>query len=310
MPGSSPFNPVSPQAQAIASSFNSTLIILGVIFAIVAGLTLYIIFRFRAQPGASMPAQDFGSPRLEIAWTIAPAILLVVMFSLSMRTMRVSDPPRESREPDLVVIAHQWWWELYYPRSGVTTANEIHLPVGRAMLVRLESADVVHDFWLPQLARKIDAVPGRSNHFWLQADQPGVFLGACAEFCGNEHAWMRLRAIAEDEDRFNRWQIEQATIPAPPERGLAADGARIFELRTCVNCHAIQGTVAYKRIGPDLTHLAMRQTLGAGALDNGHDNLARWLANPAAFKPGSHMPDLQLSSDEVNALVAYLESLH
>jgi len=309
MGGSSPFNPNSPQAQAIADLFAWNLIISGIIFALVFGLTIYITIRYRGQPGAGEPAQVFGHTQLEIAWTLAPAALLVVVFAFTIGTMRAADPPIGDRQPDLVITGYQWWWQVEYPASGVVTANEIHIPIGRRMLARIEGGDVIHDFWVPQLGPKRDMVPGHSNHIWIEADTAGAYLGACAEYCGNQHAWMRLRVIAQPQAEFDAWQQQQRQVATAPGGGDAVQGALIFQQRTCANCHTIAGTPAAARAGPDLSHFASRQTLGAGVLDNTPENLMKWLTDPQAIKPGNHMPSLRMAEAELRALVAYLETL-
>ena len=303
-------SPRSPLAAAISNLMLPTFYLLGAIFLLVLFLVGWALIRYRGRPGDPEPRQDFGSPRLEIAWTIGPTLIVVVLAIVSLSAMRGSDPPiPDGRQPDLVIVGHQWWWEVHYPASGVITANEIHIPVGLPLLVQLESADVIHDFWMPRLARKMDAVPGHPNRMWLQADTPGSYLGACAEFCGNEHAWMLLRAIAESQSDFDSWQAAQLQVPPTPTQGEAAAGARLFASRTCINCHAISGTAGDRAFAPNLTHLTTRQTIGAGVVENTPANLAAWLHDPDSFKPSSNMPNLQLSKSEVAALVAYLESL-
>jgi cytochrome c oxidase subunit 2 len=303
MPISSPFNPASPQALATAHLFEFVLWLGAAVFVIVAGWVVLAAIRYRARPGRGQPPQDEGKPKVEIAWTVAAALVLLAIFIPTVITMGIVEPPVGSRRPDLVVIGHQWWWEVRYPPAAVVTANEIHIPIGRPLLVHLESTDVIHDFWVPQLARKLDMTPGRPNDLWLQATAPGVYLGACVEFCGTEHAWMRLRVIAEAPQAFAAWlsgQQAQAPAPASPE---AIAGMALFRELTCDNCHATG--VA---IGPDLAHLATRQTLGAGVLANTPENLARWLANPQAVKPGVLMPDFRLTPAQIRQLVAYLET--
>ena len=309
MGSSSPFNPSSPQAQAIADLFAWNLIIAGIIFALVFGLTIYITIRYRGGLGAGEPPQVFGNSKLEIAWTLAPALLLVVVFGFTVGTMRAADPPVGDQPPDLVITGYQWWWQVEYPASGVVTANEIHIPVGKRLLMRIEGGDVIHDFWVPQLGPKRDMVPGHPNYLWIEADTPGTYLGACAEYCGDQHAWMRLRVIAQPQAEFDAWQQQQRQVPAGPASGDAAQGALIFQQRTCANCHAIASTPAAGRAGPDLSHLASRQTLGAGVLDNTTENLRAWLVDPQAVKPGNHMPSLRMTEEELRALVAYLETL-
>lgn len=308
---SSPLDPNSPLAQPITTLFIITLIIGGIVFLIVLGPTLYSSIRFRVHPDdEEEPYQKLGDTRLEILWTVTPTVVLALLFGFTLVTMRramPSVPP--NAQPDLIVTGHQWWWEVTYPAADITTANEIHIPTGKQLLLQIESADVIHDFSVPQLARKVDAVPGTTNYLWLQADTPGTFLGACNEYCGMQHAWMRIRVIAQSPADFAAWQQAQAQQPAAPTTEAAAQGAQLFQTLPCANCHRIQGTPANARIGPDLTHLASRETLAAGVLDNTSENLIAWLSNPQAIKPGVHMPNLKLSGEEVKSLVSYLESL-
>lgn len=288
------------------------LILMGIILLIVTVLVIYASYRFRAgrQEGGE-PVQVHGNRKLEMMWTVAPGILVLVLFLFTIRAMHLSDPPvPPGRQPDLVVIGHQWWWELQYPKSGVLAANEIHIPVGKTLLLRIVGADVIHSFWVPQLGRKMDAIPGHPNHVWLRADKPGKYLGTCSEYCGAQHAWMRIQIIAQTQADFDRWQQEQRKIPPPPTSGLAAQGLEVFQNKTCDSCHTIQGVESAPAIGPDLTHLYARKTLGTGILQNTPENLAKWLKDPSGVKPGIHMPDFDLTDSEVNALVAYLETSH
>lgn len=306
---SSPFNPDSPQTQAIFNLFIFVLIIGGVIFSIVSGLVIYIIIRYRRRPGAGEPRQVAGNRLVEIIWTVIPSLIILAIFIFTFITMNRVQPPTQGVPPDLVVTAHQWWWAVRYPKSGAVTANEIHIPVEKRLLLRVESADVIHDFAVPQLTREIDAIPGHPNHIWMEAHNTGTYLGTCAEFCGPGHAWMRIRVVVQPEAEFNAWQQAQLKVPAAPTAGAAAQGAQLFLARTCQNCHALAGTPAKAQIGPDLTHLASRRTLAAGTLANTPQNLARWLADPPRIKPGALMPKLQLKEAEIRALVAYLEGL-
>jgi cytochrome c oxidase subunit 2 len=299
----------SAEARAMADLLVQTLVVCGVILAVVVGLVATCIVRFRARAGAPEPAQIHGHTRLELVWTLIPVAIVVLLFVLTARTMGATDPPPPARAPDLTVIGHQWWWEVRYP-SGVVTANEIHIPVGQELFVELQSADVIHDFWVPALARKIDANPGRPNHFWISADQAGVYDGTCAEYCGAQHAWMRIRVIADAPADFAAWQRRELQPAAPPAAGgSAARGQALFTALTCVRCHAVAGVTPDVRVAPDLTHLAARQTLAAGLLENNATTLAAWLHDPQGWKPGSHMPDLRLSADQVADLVAYFETL-
>lgn len=288
--------------------FVVAMIVSGVILALVTGLVLYSAVRFRGKPETSEPVQTFGGRNLEIAWTVIPFLTVLWLLALTLRAMNRSDPPAD-RPPDLIVTGHQWWWEIRYAKDGLVTANEIHIPAGQKLLVRLESADVIHDFWAPKLARKIHMIPGHPNHIWLQADTAGSFLGLCAEYCGTQHAWMRFLVIADPPGEFAAWKRAQLqNAPAAASAG-AARGMALFERMTCVNCHAIRGTGFNAAVAPDLTHFASRRTLGAGVLSNGNANLTRWLAHPQTVKPGCLMPDFKLTAAQVNDLVNYLETL-
>ena len=274
------------------------------IFALVAVLIALVILRFR-DDGKRKASQTEGNTKLEIAWTIAPVLVLVALLALTVRAMNGSDPDAD-REPDIVVTAHQWWWSARYA-SGAIVANEIHIPVGKPLVVGIESADVVHDFWVPELARKIDAVPGRSSKIWMQADAPGTYVGACAEYCGVQHAWMRILVVAESEADFAAWEKKTLTPPPAPVAEDAARGAKLFASMTCIKCHNIGNDGA--SVAPDLTHIASRTTLGAGVAPNNPTTLAHWLKSPGDVKPGCHMPDANLSDQDTSDLVAYFETL-
>jgi cytochrome c oxidase subunit II len=308
-PLASPFDPHSPEALAISTLFGQTLVVCAVVGAVVAGLVATCVIRFRAGNRPSEPPQVHGNTSLEITWTLIPLAIVVGLFVLTARAMAASDPPPD-REPDIVVIGHQWWWEARYA-SGAITANELHVPAGKDLLVRIESADVIHDFWVPQLGRKMDAVPGHPSTIWMQADAPGTYLGACAEYCGAQHAWMRIVVVAEPQDEFDAWDRHQRDPAPTPDIGnqAAVRGEADFRGKTCITCHAIAGEGSPSRVAPDLTHLAQRTTLGAGVLANDPANLARWLRDPQGVKAGSHMPDLNLTDGEVSDLASYFETL-
>ncbi len=220
--------------------------------------------------------------------------------------MRIADPTPD-RPPDLTVIAHQWWWEVRYP-GGAVAANEIHIPIQSNLLVRLDSADVIHDFWVPQLGPKMDVIPGHPNPVWIRADTPGEYLGACAEYCGAEHAWMRIRVEAQAPAEYETWLARQQ-LPAPaPFPAAQVRGLQIFRQKTCINCHTIKGVNPDTSVAPDLTHFAGRANIGTGVLNNTPAGLRLWLSDPQAVKPACHMPNFQLTPDEVNALAEYLET--
>ncbi len=304
------FNPNSPQARDIVDLFFWSMVIGGVIFVLVTGLILYSVWRFRGRPGDGEPHQNPGNRKLEIAWTIAPTVLLAIIFVVTLSAMRRIDPDPAGQQPDVIVTGYSWWWHVEYPNSGVVTANEIHIPVGQQVLFQLKAADVIHDFWVPELGPKKDMIPGHpGNTVWLAADEPGIYLGACAEYCGTQHAWMRIRVIAHPQEEFDEWLRQQASIPAAPMSEELVRGAQIFQESTCVNCHAIAGTNANAQAGPNLTHVGSRLTLGAGIIDNTPENLGQWILNPHAIKPGVQMPGYNYSPADLRALVAYLGSL-
>jgi cytochrome c oxidase subunit 2 len=302
------FHSESPQAGAISGLFVLVLVVCAVIFLIVAAMVAFGLARFRHKPGEVDPKPSFGNKKLEIAWTVIPVLVVVWLLTLTARGMRGTDPPLD-RPPDLLVIAHQWWWEARYPKTGVITANEIHIPVGAPWLVFLQSADVIHDFWVPRLGPKMDAVPGHPNRLWLEADKPGSYLGTCSEFCGAQHAQMHFLVIAQPAAEFQDWQERQLKPPARSLPEEARNGFRLFRSLTCVNCHSVYGTQAKGQAAPDLSHFAGRQTLGAVLLPNNPENLGRWLKNPQALKPAILMPDLKLTDAQVGDLTSYLESL-
>ena len=294
-------SPSSAQAAAISRLFVGTLIFLGVIFVLVTSFVIYAVIRYRDRPGAAEARQVFGSLKLETVCIVVLILSLAVLADIMARTMMAGDPSTANSRADIRIVAHQWWWEIYYLKSGVVTANEIHIAVGRRVLIDFRSADVIHDFWVPELGRKIDIIPGHPNRLWVEADRAGTYLGVCAEFCGTEHAWMRLMVVAEPQDRFAAWIAHQLGIPASPSTAAEQLGATIYRESICTNCHL-------RSIGPDLTHLASRRTLAAGVLDNTPENLAAWLRDPDQFKPGSNMPNFRLRDNEIRALVAYLET--
>ncbi len=285
------------------------LVIAAVIFLVVVAGVVYSVIRYRSRGLAAEPRQIFGSRKLEILWTLVPLAIVTGLFIVTVHAMVLIDAPRDaSSPPDITITGHQWWWEARYP-NGVIATWDIHIPASRRLLASIESGDVIHDFWAPNLARKMDAVPGRKGYIWLEADTPGTYAGSCSEFCGAEHAWMRFRVIAEPEPDFEAWLRRQAQ-PSPEPVGIAIEGARLFQSKKCADCHSVSAIgAAVVEKGPNLAHLAARETLGGGILRNTPESLMLWLTNPQAAKPGNRMPDTPLSADERSALLAYLESL-
>ena len=301
------FRPASPEAGAIAHLFVISLWICGGVFAVVAGLVGYSMARFRWREGEPEPEQIAGNRRVEVIWLVVPFCIVALLFGLTVRAMSLSDPPLLGK-PDLEIIGHQWWWEVRDLDWGYVSANEIHIPVGRQISIRLDTADVLHEFWVPELTRKITAVPQAGNHLWIEADRAGVYEGVCTEFCGTQHAWMRFEVVAQEPAQFEAWARHQEQA-APLASRQVAEGARLFRGMTCINCHAVRGTDATGTAGPDLTHFADRRLLGAGVVPNTDENLRRWLANPQTVKPGVKMPNFKLTDEQIGSLAAYLESL-
>jgi cytochrome c oxidase subunit 2 len=301
-------SPASPQAREVYHLFWMVLGVASFIFAVVTGLVATNVIRFHRRPDDPLPRQKTGDIRLEILWTVVPLLILTALFVVSVRIMHAIQPPPGEREPDLQVTAHQWWWEGYYPKTGVTTANEFHLPVGQTLLLRFRSGDVIHDWWVPQLGRKIDIFPSRVTYLWTKILEPGTYLGTCDEFCGAEHAWMRIRVVADTPDAYTSWTNEQTAGPSAPTDSSAIEGLALYRSHTCASCHTIAG-VSTGKIGPDLTHVASRETLAAGALGNTPDNMSRWIHNAQGVKPGCHMPDIGLTMAESRKIASYMESL-
>jgi len=291
------------------------LAITGTIFIVVATLLIYTLVKFRATAAKANtePAQVYGSTQIELAWTIIPALIVVVLTVATARVIHaIQDAPKPPGALEVVVIGHQFWWEYRYPTLGIVTANELHIPVSepsgpRPTFLQLMSADTDHSFWIPQLAGKTDLIPNRINELWMDPDRPGVFFGQCAQYCGTQHAKMLLRVSVDDPDDFDAWVQAQRQAAAQDES--AADGRRVFETTACINCHTVRGTAANGRFGPDLTHLMSRATIASGAAENTAENLRLWIENPDAIKPGSLMPAMKLSDSELDALVRYMQSL-
>lgn len=280
-----------------------------VVFVIVQGLLIYAVIRFRRRPGQETPHAFHGNTKLEIAWTILPAFVLAVIAVPTLTTIAdfAKDPGPEALT--VRVVGHQWWWEFQYPEYGVVTAGEAHIPTDRPIRWELNSADVIHSFWVPKLAGKQDVVPGHDRMMSFNATAPGTYRGQCAEFCGVQHANMSFTVVAESQAEFDSWIAEQGRTAAQPSAQLVQQGHDVFFSAGCVGCHTIRGTEAQGIVGPDLTHFADRSIIAGYVLENTDENLARWLENPQAVKPGNLMPDLGLNTDQINALVAYLQSL-
>jgi cytochrome c oxidase subunit II len=309
------FAPESTPARAIVDLSVLVLSITALIFVVVASLLVYSIVKFRATPATAdrEPAQVYGSTQIELAWTVVPILIVLVLFAATARAIHaIQDAPQPSSAVEVTVIGHQFWWEYRYPALGVVTANELHVPVSdpsrpRPTFMKLLSADTDHSFWIPQLAGKTDLIPNRVNQLWMDPLRPGIFLGQCAQYCGTQHAKMLQRVSVDTPDEFDAW-IRAQQAPAIEDES-AIPGRQIFEKTACINCHSVRGTVANGRFGPDLTHLMSRATIASGAAENTPENLRQWLKDPDAIKPGSLMPAMKLSDGELDALVRYMLSL-
>jgi len=313
-----PGNIFAPEATPAHTIFGLSMLVLAItslIFLAVGGLLLYAIFRFRQRPqdGPGEPEQIHGSNQIEVLWTVIPVLILVVLF---LATMRVISGTESARKPanalDVVVLGHQFWWEYRYPKYGIVTANELHIPASnpRAPLpsyLTMTSVDVDHSFWVPKLAGKMDLIPNKTNVMWMDPHEPGLYLGQCAQYCGTEHALMLIRVNVDTPEQFATWLHEQQKPAVDDPR--VADGKQAFQHTACVNCHTVGGTLAQGKFGPDLTHLASRQTLASGVLPNTTANLRKWLDDPESIKPGSLMPKMNLSPRELDQITAYLTSL-
>jgi cytochrome c oxidase subunit 2 len=317
------FDPASPPAASIRDLTFLVFAITGFIFVVVEGVLIYTLIRFRRSRNAgSEPPQVYGSKPIEIAWTAAPALIVFILILVTTRTLwevEIITPKPKAGDGALfvTVTGRQWWWQYTYDHYdgkelGFTTANELHVPfspagVAKPIYLILESADVCHSFWVPRLAGKTDLLPGRTNHMWFQPDQPGLFVGQCAEYCGTQHANMLLRVVVEPQEDFERWLAGEQK-PAVENPNLLEDKAAFFA-QTCVNCHRIRGTPAAGAFGPDLTHLRSRATLASGMIPNTAENLRRWIDDPQKIKPGCLMPAFGLSDGDRDRIVAYLQSL-
>lgn len=277
---------------------------------VVAFMVAGIIGGIRDRNHDEEPPQTHGNLKLEIAWTIIPLIILAILLVPTLSAIYQLDgfaAPEEAIEVN--VIGKQFWWEMVYPETGVVTANEIVAPVGTPVRLNLSSEDVMHSFWIPQVAGKTDLIPGNQRTLWFTPEREGVFYGQCAELCGDSHANMRLRLVALSPEDYGAWVSAAQAPAAPPEEALAQEGAQLFVQKGCINCHAVQGVNTYNRAGPDLSHIGSRTSIAAGMLPNTRENMIRWLRFTDTVKPGVAMPNLGLSQEEAERLAVYLETL-
>jgi cytochrome c oxidase subunit 2 len=318
------FDPASPPAESIRSLSVLVFAITGFIFVVVEGILIYAIVRFRRRgaAGGAEPPQVYGSTPIEVAWTAAPALIVFVLVLVTARTLwEVNVPPPQPSEGDntlfVTVVGRQWWWEYTYDHYngqalGFTTANELHVPAGeggvpRPVFLTLKSADVCHSFWVPRLAGKTDLIPGRENSMWFRMEQPGLYVGQCAEYCGTQHANMLIRLVVDSPRDFDAW-LENEQKPAANDPDGSA-GRSAFLSQSCVNCHRIRGTSEKSNYAPELTHVMARKTLASGMVENTPENLRRWLADPQRIKTGCLMPAFGLDDRDRDDIVRYLLTL-
>jgi cytochrome c oxidase subunit 2 len=317
--GCSPYqsaqNPAGPQAKRIFSLWVFLVIVATVVFLAVTGTALFAVRGASRRP-ESLPQGEVTQrslTRAVVAATAVTAVVLFVFFIYSLTTGRALASLPAKSALTIEVTGWQWWWDVEYvdtvPSRRLTTANEIHVPVGVPVQIIARSHDVIHSFWVPNLHGKKDLIPGHTTATWFQADTAGLYRGQCAEFCGHQHAKMALWVIAEPREAYEKWYASQLETPPSPSDSVARAGQDVFTSRTCSMCHNIGGTLAGSHVGPDLTHIASRRSIAAGTLPNTRANLGSWIVDPQAIKPGSRMPATTLSSSELNALVAYLETL-
>jgi len=309
------FAPASTPAHTIFGLSMFVLAVTAIIFAVVFTLLAWSLVKFRGKTADAdrEPAQVYGSTQIELAWTVIPVLIVVVLFLATARVIHaIQDAPKPAAAVDVTVIGHQYWWEFRYPKLGIVTANELHIPVSdprhpTPTFLKLLSADTDHSFWVPELGGKTDLIPNHPNEMWMDPSRPGLYLGQCAQYCGTQHAKMLLRVSVDTPAEFDAWVRAQQRDAIQDEKARA--GKRIFETTSCINCHAVSGTAANGRFGPDLAHLMSRTTIASGAAENTHANLRLWIQNPDAIKPGSLMPAMKLNDADLDGVVAYLETL-
>jgi len=316
----SPTNILAPAGTPADSVFGLSMLVWGItggIFVVVGGLLLFSLIRYRHRPSAAdadqEPAQIYGSNQIELSWTVIPILIVVMLF---LATARVIFSTEHAQKPgsalDVTVIGHQFWWEYRYPKLGIVTANELHVPVSdpkhpTPTYLTMSSADTDHSFWIPRLAGKMDLIPNKVNVMWIDPRSAGLYLGQCAQYCGTQHAKMLLRVYADSPADFAAWVAHQQQAAA--QNPDAAEGKAIFEHNACISCHTVAGTVATGRFGPDLTHLASRDTFASGAVPMSQANLRAFIDDPSQLKPGVLMPPMHLNQHDLDAVTAYLVTL-
>ena len=314
-------DPKGPSALKESNIAWMVFIICFVIFIGVTSVLLYSVFKFRARPDMPEPRQLHGNTKLEIAWTVAPTVVLFIILAVTISTMFALAQPKDPNTITVKAIGHQWWWEFQYNNGTVVTADEMHVPLNTVVHIDLVSDNVIHSFWVPQLTGKTDVIPGHNNTMWLEANTVGNYRGECTEFCGTQHAHMDFVVVAQTASDYQNWLATQQTQAATPATGSVQEqGLAVFKANGCASCHQIDGvTPTGPKIGPNLTHFGARSLIAGGVLENKAANLTSWLHNAQAVKPGVDMPAFDgsasaqgyhdISPDQLSQLVQYLESL-
>lgn len=316
--GRGPTSIFAPAATPAHSIFSLSLLVLSItssIFLVVGGLLLYAVIRYRSRPSDATnpqePAQIYGSTQIELSWTVIPTLIVVMLFLATARVIFSTEHAHKPVEAlDVTVIGHQYWWEYRYPKLGIVTANELHIPVSdpnhpTPTYLTMSSADTDHSFWVPRLAGKMDLIPNKVNTMWIDPQSSGLYLGQCAQYCGTQHAKMLLRVYADSPADFAVWVAHQKETAVQS----TTEGQAVFQRNACISCHTVAGTVATGRFGPDLTHVAGRDTIASGAVPNTQANLRAFVDDPAHFKPGALMPPMHLNQHDLDAVTTYLTTL-
>jgi cytochrome c oxidase subunit 2 len=311
-PGWRVLNPGGYIAGQEANLFWVVLAMSAVVFILVDGGLVYILIRHRERKGDNKtpPRQVYDNRLLEVIWTAIPVVIVVILFVMTVVTMRaVAAPPASPTDIKVTVVGHRWFWEFDYPDLGIKTANELHIPEGAKVQLTLQSVDVIHSFWVPELSGKTDVVPGQTNTMWLTSDKTGVYEGQCAEFCGTEHALMRFKIFVDSKADYTTWVAGMTKTPTTPDLALVQQGKQYVTQGVCQGCHTIDGTNMKANVGPNLTHLYSRSTFAGSSFPLNDGNMYQWLTDNEAMKPGNLMSSVHIPPEQIPAIMAYLDTL-
>jgi len=304
-------NSASPISDHLARLYHIILIMALVVFVLVEGALIWILVRDRKRSSDDeLPKQVYGNTRLEIIWTVIPILLVIALFVMTVQTVNaIAAPASAKSDMNIRVVGHRWWWEFDYLDQKIATANELHIPVGATVQIQLESVDVIHSFWVPQLAGKTDVVPGQHNTMWITGDQVGEYFGQCAEFCGTQHALMRFKVFVDSQEDFDAWMANQQKPAYQPQTEDEQAGFKEIDTGACAACHSLDPTeIDTKKVGPNLTHLFSRTTFAGGSFDLNEENLRSWLHDTQAMKEGNDM-QITVPPQQIDQIIAYLKNL-